>query len=744
MTIKCLTSMSLLVSLVCMCGYPSFGNEGSAATEVKAPNLVPERPASAPNYWCTWYAQNYWINRGTDMKELKGVSNEAARDTLNDHTIFNKKDGWATTFLPRGRQDYIFLIDHGWQTKDRSKMLFGEEDFFTCVAEESDFPRYKGLPPQELLKNFNDEIKALGWNSLGLWFRGNLTKEQARKYVEWSKYAGIKYWKIDGGDTGLFNAFVAKQEIYPELVLEYVTGAGGNINPRWHLDMDWYPSVYEIGGPMQKIMLQVLRNTDTFRTYDASPLLMSATTLRRTHDILKQTQQQPQYRGILNVQDDCNVAVGLGVLVSSKRHPNMNERTLQGKDLHHQLSGPRMMQKRINEAERFGRWARIAPAFPAGEGVYLSSDEELIDRCEFTQWDTWNETTYGKMVSQSAPAIMARNMPLPKVECDGPHPHVCATTYPNGVTGIATEGRVSPENRWFEPCAKVSVQIKDASQSIGIVGNYKELVLVFAGPIESVKHVWAQDLLADKAMDIKSQVVISGNTLTIPGEVIKTVGTSAGDKGDISAPGMVLRLQGTGLPIAGKEFTPITKPVTEAKPVTELSGTAVKAVGYADGYIGKAKLAKDPYGYRVTASRPSQVVLKKLEKSITSGIVKVAWKMKSVNEAAATRNGFIVLSSDEDANAAVCAGSWIGANKITLFENKSEWGKGLHKVIKASSQEFNCELVINLDLRTASLTVDGETLNMSFTETVTSINYIGFGVHEKADTLFTVPSIQLN
>ena len=40
---------------------------------------------------------------------------------------------------------------------------------------------------------------------------------------------------------------------------------------------------------------------------------MSSTTLRRTHVILKQTQQQPRYRAVLNVQDDCNVAIGLGV-----------------------------------------------------------------------------------------------------------------------------------------------------------------------------------------------------------------------------------------------------------------------------------------------------------------------------------------------------------------------------------------------------------------------------------------------
>ena len=65
-----------------------------------------------------------------------------------------------------------------------------------------------------------------------------------------------------------------------------------------------------------------------------------------------------------------------------------------------------------------------------------------MDRCKFTEWDTWARNTYGKMVSQSAPAIMARNMPLPEVESDGPAPFVCAATYPNGATGIATEGRV--------------------------------------------------------------------------------------------------------------------------------------------------------------------------------------------------------------------------------------------------------------------------------------------------------------
>ncbi len=706
---------------------------GASQLFAGAPNLVPATPSAAPNYWCTWYAQNYWINRGQDLKQLKGITNEAAREELNEQALFNDQDGWATTYLKRGRADYIFLIDHGWQTKDASKRIGGGSAFFSLVAEESDFPRYALLEPMERLKAFNADIQRLGWNSLGIWTRGNIGLAEARTFVEWSKHAGIRYWKIDGGDTQEFNAFKAKQELYPELVLEYVTGAGGNLNPKWDMDLASYPSVYATGGNLQQRMLECVQHSDTFRTYDASPLLMSATTLRRTHDILRQTQQQPKYRAVLNVQDDCNLAVGLGVLVASKRHPNMGERTLRGRDLHHQLSGPRCMQKRTNEAERFGRWARIAPAFPAGEGTYLASDEELVDRCEFTEYDTWAENTYGKMVSQSAPAAMARNMPLPKVECDEPKPFVCVATYPNGPTGIATEGRVSPENRWIEPRATVTVQIKDASQPIGIVGRYRELRLEFAGSIEHLETVWAQDLLADQAVDITSKVVISNNCLAIPGAVIDEVGTSAGDAGDISVPGMVLRLQGKDLPVAGAGFTPKAKPVAVGEPVVR------KGSEQADGYSGTAKLTGDSYGYRVAASGPSQTVLKPIGKSIISGTFSMRWKMKPAR-ASATKNGFVVLSSDEDAKAALCAGAWIGANKISLFENHSKWGNDLSKVCKLQ-EELDCRLDVDLDLRTATLVVNGETLKTAFSESFTSINYIGFGVHN-AETLFTLPEIQ--
>ena len=117
-----------------------------------------------------------------------------------------------------------------------------------------------------------------------------------------------------------------------------------------------------------------------------------------------------------------------------------------------------------------------------------------------------------------------------------------ATTYPNGPVAVATEGRVNPEDQWFHPRAKITVRVQDASQSIGIFGHYDSLTLEFSETIEDRKHVWAQDLLATEATDILSLVDITNNKLILPGDLIDKIGTSAGDKGDLSSPGLVIQL----------------------------------------------------------------------------------------------------------------------------------------------------------------------------------------------------------
>lgn len=513
----------------------------ASCTSEKGPNLVPTEPSSAPNYWCTWYAQNYWQQRGGEITDFNKINNPNARDELTYNHLFNSTDGWATTYLPLGRSDMYFLIDHGWQTKDASKRISGALPFFSLQIDENDFPEYANTQPEEALRLFNEEIQANGWKGLGIWVRGDIPADAARTFVEWSKYAGIKYWKIDGGDIKDFNSYRAKQEIYPELVLEYVTPAG-NLNPAWNKPgLSEYPSIYKADSIHRMNTLRVLQNSDVFRTYDATPQLMTTTTLRRTHDLLCMA-RGPQYISVLNVQDDCNIAAGLGCLVASKRHPNYNERLYKGKDLHHQLHGKRHMQSRINEVERFCRWERIAPAFPVGVGTYVYSQEELIDSCPFDEYSTWNKATYGKTVYQSAPAIMARNMELPVVEVNGDAPYVVATKYPNGAVCVATEGRVKPENEWYYPLAKVTVKVEDLSKPIGVFGYYDELIIENVNPSLSVAKVWAQDLLAEFSQDITSEVRIEKNRIIIPGSLIEKIGLSAATEGDTSSPGLVMNI----------------------------------------------------------------------------------------------------------------------------------------------------------------------------------------------------------
>lgn len=649
--LKRLTSLWIVVTIA---GAP-LSQTTHAAEPTQMPNLVPSTPATAANYWCTWYAQNYWIQRGGEITNFKGISNANAREEINDKTLFNTKDGWAATYLPRGRKDYIFLIDHGWQDKNKKNRLPGATSFFSLQTDTKDFPRYTEKTHGEKLRHFNDDIKALGWRSLGLWTRGDISKEAAERMVKWSKEAGIEYWKIDGGGTKHFYSYELKKKIYPELVLEYICGANGPLNPRWNDgSLSEYPSVYALGGAKNKIALEIMKHCDVFRTYDVAPLLVSTSTMQRIHDILEQTQGNPEYIANLNIQDDTQVAAGMGCLVAVKRHPNYMERTLNGEDFHHQISGARLIQKRMNEVERFGRWQRIAPAFPAGVGSYLSSETMLIDSYPHTKRNTWFKPVYDKTVYQSAPAIMARNMPLPVVDCTGGAPYVMASTYPNGPLCVATEGRVKPSNGWYEPRAKVTVQVKDANQPIGVFGHYQQLTLQFDGPLPGLQHIWAQDLLADKAEDIRALVTITGNSITIPGKVIDRIGVSEADKGDISVPGLVIQLAGQSLPVAGADFTPEINAVTQENTNSELK---IKALPLVDGFKGSAKVKQVAYGYRVSPAqaRPG-IILKPLKHKISSGKTTISWKMKSTGKNKA-KNGFLVLSSGDDAINAIFAGA---------------------------------------------------------------------------------------
>lgn len=525
-------------------------------TEKEIYGLVPTEVSTAPNYWCTWYWQNYLILKGEEVTNPDAsavYSNPAARDQLTEETTFGK-DGMAKVILPRTRSDYYFVIDHGWQDKSIKK-----NTFFTSILDSLDFPRYAGLSPKDRIKQMNTDIKALGWKGLGLWFRGNPTEEEMRTMVEWSKYAGVEYWKIDGGDIEHFYASKIKEEIYPELFLEHITGAGA-LNPNWDTpNLNYYGSVYSKKNISQKLeagagatldrttkkieqTLEVLKNTDVFRTYDAAPLLVSTTTMQRVHDILVQTAGNNEYKAFLNIQDDCNIAAALGLLVAVKRHPMNTPRMYKGSDFHLQIAGDRHVDKRLNEMDRLALWQRIAPPMPAGFGTYLHAEANLIDSIMFEVNHTWYKATHGKVVRQSAPAIMTRNIPLPEVKVNGMPPYVMASKFPNGAIAITTEGRVTPENSWIHPKADITLKEVALNKPIGIFGYYESLTLELTQNLPDEVKIYGQDLLSKEAIDITKKVKVAERKLVIDGDLIEEIGTMAGDTDDISVPGMVIKI----------------------------------------------------------------------------------------------------------------------------------------------------------------------------------------------------------
>lgn len=719
-----------LIQLACAFTLIASASLLATAEVAKSPNLVPEKPAAySPHYWCTWYVQNYWQQRGGEITDFGKLTNLGAQQEMNHHNIFNQKDGWAH-YMKRGREDLTFLIDHGWQPVEGDWDKLPGRTYFNFRADPEDFPSYAELEPEEQMKTFNEELQALGWRGLGIWVRGQVSMAEMETFTKWSRHAGVTYWKIDGGDTRQYIAMQAKRKHYPELIMEHAQ-APGHFNENMYVpDAEEYPSTFAPGGRTCTNTLKNLKGTDVVRVYDVAPHLITPTTIQRINDILLQTNGDTSYTAILNTQDLPYVSMAMGTSIASKRHPNHMERTLNGRDLHHQLEDDRLMQFRMNEVERLGRWSRIAMPMPAGVGSFLRSEQYLVDHFTHDKYSTWNRSTYGKKLYQGAPAVMARNMPLPTVEADakGDVPYVMASTYPNGATAITTEPRVTDARKVWYPRAGVTVKIHDASKVIGITGHYGSLTLEFAAPLTGLTHVWAQDLLDVKSEDIISKVKISGNKLIIPGELIDRVGTAAKDEGDISAPGMIIRLEGKDLPIAGVDYFPAPERITAAKQVAGFTSLDK----YQDSY-------GDQVGYRIKAKHGTQIALTKLETPVITGKATITWKMKPVSNL--TKNGFLVLSNDPMGQASALAGSWIGSNNITVFENTTETWSGSDKKCSTAQGELNCKAVLDMDERSVALTINGVTHKEKFSETVPNVGYIGFAT-QNAETLFSEPTIE--
>jgi hypothetical protein len=497
--------------------------KGTGPRRIAGENLVPAEPTTAPNYWCSWSAQNYAYGHGLrelDPKILEGGSgSRLAHDALTEEIVFGK-DGWARSFFPKVRRDLFLLFDDGWEAGGNA----------TFELDSAKFPSFTGSTAERLAK-LNRASEEAGWRGLAVWCRNPAIGAVGLSNERMSESSGVRYWKIDGGDP-TFDLIRLRNDNQVALTLEHVNGEGP-------LNGDWQKDGRFGSQPWGSRRMEILRHTDVYRTYDVTSILSVPTTLDRAAEMLKGAEGHTEIRGLLNVEDEVYIAATLGCTMGVMRYPLTGLRP--GKDVDLFGNGPRQPKKRMDEVVRALRWQHIAPPFTPGFGAVHVDSEALTDSWKFERGENWQEDIIGATVRQGAPARVGRNIELPEVKSNGDKPFVIAARFPNGAIAITALERTQVDRAWYMPACDVTLAVSDAPGPFGVFGHFNSLTLAFDKPIRN-HRVLAQDLAGDKSIDISTQVQFEGNKLRISGEAIRHAGLQSATRGDPSAPGLVLHV----------------------------------------------------------------------------------------------------------------------------------------------------------------------------------------------------------
>jgi len=487
-------------------------------------SLVPGKAAGVPNYWCTWAVQNYRFGQGAQSIAtalLEGDSGaRLAHDAMREEVLLGN-NGWASQFYPGIREDLYLLLDDGWE----------EGGTATFQLDPAKFPSFKG-PSSERLRALNREINRMGWRGAALWCRNTPGGKADFELESLCGDAGVRYWKIDLGDRD-FNLVRTRDRARIPLTLEHVHG-------EMPVNGDWSSDGRFGHQPWDSRRIQILRHTDVYRTYDVTSILSLPTTLDRVSELLRTAAGHPEVHSLLNVEDEVYIAAVLGCTMGVMRHPLHGLRPAGDPDLF--FNGSRRAKQRMDEVVRAVRWQRIAHPFAVGAGSFQASSEILRDGWQFNAGETWQHELVGATVWQSAPAILARNIDLPRVVGGPEKPFVFAARFPNGTVAIGAQERTQPGRAWYMPRCDVTFQAGDAPGPFGVFGEYRSLTVEFSKTI-SGKRVLAQDLASDNAVDITRLVNFSVNKIHFDGGLLRRLGLSHGTPGDRSSPGVVLALE---------------------------------------------------------------------------------------------------------------------------------------------------------------------------------------------------------
>jgi hypothetical protein len=517
----------------------------AAGGAAAGPSLVPEHPGPTPSYWCTWGAQNY------TRAPVNEFDHSMVAGRLTEQNLFGPS-GWARAFPEEIRADLYVVYDLGWDVPAGEEFDDARWKLGWLEVAPRKFPSCRGTAT-EGLRRLVEMTHEAGWRGAGIWvacqargdghhgrhLEGPALEEYWRERLRSSREAGISYWKVDYGARGdvEFRRMISRlaAEEAPDLVIEHGVGVGPlndwtAWDPQWTTHGTGGYAAWN-GGRILADAVELLSFSDVLRTYDVTTQLSLPTTLDRVAQVLAHATSG----GVVNCEDEPHLAAVLGLAMGVMRHP-------QWIDVEGKAYDPFQVRKRIDEVVRAVRWQRTAPAVKAGRTKVALGAERLGDTWPFREGDSWAPDSIGRSITQTAPAVVARGLPLPEVEAAGEVPYVAAARHPGGATAVGTFPRVLGERRLTLPLASVTLELAPETDVVGVFGRYERLVLRL-GEGRRVARVRAQDLAGDEAVDVTDRVEVKEGTVVVPGTLIDEVGLSAATAGDLSEPGLVLKLE---------------------------------------------------------------------------------------------------------------------------------------------------------------------------------------------------------
>ncbi len=487
------------------------------------------------SYYCTWASQsNLCTRRSKDGTALSALM----RDTMNEENVFGE-DGLVNQF-PTVRDKLIFVFDDGWDVP-YGLVNNNNGDFGSLIVNEERFPSFTG-EPKERLKKLVDSVKSYGWKGVGLWicasaqgeaWENMLTHEERIQYwterLEWCKYAGVSYWKVDWGSLcndvdfrKLLNEL--KGKIYPELVIEHavIMGplSGVNDNDQTGRYIDW--------GDRPEWTMKLMGFSDVIRTYDVSNQLSVPTTIDRVQFILKNGKKLGS-KSYINAENEAYVCSALSLETGVMSN-------LLKKD-----DGTPMRPKSTENIRSVNWLSCFAPPVPVCDVSFKCSDEVLFDVCNFVNLNTWISRFGDRDIKQGAPSVIALNDELPDIEyLEDEKPYVLSNRHKNGAFAIAVLPRFKQDEGFYTPSVNLNISQK-VDMPIGIFGEVNEVNVEFDSSVEG-KKIFAQDLASESAVDITTECVINESTVKINGALINKIGKSQNIYGDESKPGLVIKV----------------------------------------------------------------------------------------------------------------------------------------------------------------------------------------------------------